>query len=107
MTQPITTRLHDSRNARAFADDVQYYLSLQPRQLPSRHLYDEQLQEAAELRVERVAARQRLQQRLHRPRSRRRSRGHRHGSDPAGDDAAVKSGCRVAYPGPVRVEGTE
>jgi dimethylhistidine N-methyltransferase len=40
MTQPITTGLHDSRSARAFADDVQYYLSLQPRQLPSRHLYD-------------------------------------------------------------------
>ena len=40
MTQPIATRLHDSRNAKAFADDVQYYLSLQPRQLPSRHLYD-------------------------------------------------------------------
>ena len=40
MTQPITTTLHDSRSARAFADDVQYYLSLQPRQLPSRHLYD-------------------------------------------------------------------
>ena len=40
MTQPITTRLHDSRSAQAFADDVQYYLSLQPRQLPSRYLYD-------------------------------------------------------------------
>ena len=40
MTQPSTTSLHDSRSAQAFADDVQYYLSLQPRQLPSRHLYD-------------------------------------------------------------------
>ncbi|MEO8259449.1 MAG: L-histidine N(alpha)-methyltransferase [Acidobacteriota bacterium] len=37
---PITTALHDSRNARAFADDVHYYLSLRPRQLPSRYLYD-------------------------------------------------------------------
>src|SRR5882757_6305975 len=27
---------HDSQ----FADDVQYYLSLQPRQLPSRYFYD-------------------------------------------------------------------
>lgn len=40
MPHPSTTRLHDSRSAQAFADDVQYYLSLQPRQLPSRHLYD-------------------------------------------------------------------
>ena len=40
MTQPITTPLHDRRSARAFVDDIQYYMSLQPRQLPSRYLYD-------------------------------------------------------------------
>ena len=38
----MTTRTHTSASAAAqFATDVQYYLALVPRQLPSRYLYDE------------------------------------------------------------------
>ena len=38
----MTTRTHASATAAAqFATDVQYYLALVPRQLPSRYLYDE------------------------------------------------------------------
>jgi L-histidine N-alpha-methyltransferase len=40
MTERTTTYPHDSQVRQAFADDVQYYLSLQPRQLPSHYLYD-------------------------------------------------------------------
>jgi L-histidine N-alpha-methyltransferase len=42
MTQYAAVPTHppDSRS-QLFADDVHYYLSLQPRQLPSRYLYDE------------------------------------------------------------------
>ena len=40
MTPYISAPLHASRSTRAFADDVQYYLNLSPRQLPSRYLYD-------------------------------------------------------------------
>jgi L-histidine N-alpha-methyltransferase len=40
MTHQATTRSHASARHQTFADEVQYYLSLQPRQLPSRYLYD-------------------------------------------------------------------
>jgi L-histidine N-alpha-methyltransferase len=40
MTEPATTHPHAPGARQAFADDVQYYLSLQPRQLPSFYLYD-------------------------------------------------------------------
>jgi L-histidine N-alpha-methyltransferase len=40
MTERTTTRSDVPEVRQAFADDVQYYLSLQPRQLPSRYLYD-------------------------------------------------------------------
>lgn len=40
MTELATTRLHASTSRQTFADDVLYYLSLQPRQLPSRYFYD-------------------------------------------------------------------
>ncbi len=40
MTHQATIRSYASTNQQTFADDVQYYLSLQPRQLPSRYLYD-------------------------------------------------------------------
>jgi L-histidine N-alpha-methyltransferase len=40
MTERPTTPPDASAARQAFADDVQYYLSLQPRQLPSRYLYD-------------------------------------------------------------------
>jgi dimethylhistidine N-methyltransferase len=40
MTEHATTRSHAPGARQAFADDVQYYLSLQPRQLPSFYLYD-------------------------------------------------------------------
>jgi L-histidine N-alpha-methyltransferase len=40
MTERATTRPDASEARQTFADDVQYYLSLQPRQLPSRYLYD-------------------------------------------------------------------
>ena len=40
MTEHATTHPHAPGAWQAFADDVQYYLSLQPRQLPSRYLYD-------------------------------------------------------------------
>jgi L-histidine Nalpha-methyltransferase len=40
MTEHATTHPHAPGAWQAFADDVQYYLSLQPRQLPSLYLYD-------------------------------------------------------------------
>jgi L-histidine N-alpha-methyltransferase len=40
MTEPATLHPHAPGARQAFADDVQYYLSLQPRQLPSFYLYD-------------------------------------------------------------------
>jgi L-histidine N-alpha-methyltransferase len=40
MTERVTTYPQAPGARQAFADEVQYYLSLQPRQLPSRYLYD-------------------------------------------------------------------
>jgi L-histidine N-alpha-methyltransferase len=40
MTDRVTTRPLTNDARQAFADDVHYYLSLQPRQLPSQYLYD-------------------------------------------------------------------
>jgi dimethylhistidine N-methyltransferase len=40
MTERATTYPQAPGARQAFADEVQYYLSLQPRQLPSRYLYD-------------------------------------------------------------------
>jgi L-histidine Nalpha-methyltransferase len=40
MTERATTHPHVPGARQAFADEVQYYLSLQPRQLPSHYLYD-------------------------------------------------------------------
>src|SRR5262249_2973437 len=37
---PVSVRVPAGNSSAQFASDVQYYLALQPRQLPSRYLYD-------------------------------------------------------------------